>query len=917
LLILSAAARAEEKKAADVLRLAQAKLEEASVTGTELANLSALVDGDPRTVVTATAKEEAPLTVVYGFGGETVAIEELVITLPAKAGDASGPVRVDLLVSTLSPHAGFQSVRTDPLAPTIEPQKFSLRPIGAKWIMLRFTPEAGASRAAIADVAIVGHKGPPVTHYQFKQSPAKAFDVLRRLKKSSAIEVGLTPDEINLFADARDGKLDEWTFDEAALIASGVVDGAKRKAYLKRLDEIEAAARQATKKLRKPFEKGRALLQFLHAGPMSKGYASEQTDVATILDLGTFNCVSSATLFNMIGRRLGLDCRGVEVPQHAFSIVYDGVSHADVETTTDGGFNPARDAAAREQFEKLTGFAYIPESNRDERREIGDIGLVALTYYNHGVTLSAQKRFHEALLAYFRAMSLDLESDSAVKNALAALANWSLELAEEMRFEEALNVLGTGLDLAPEDATLVNNRKAVWSDWAESLMEAGKNDEAINLLRRAAEQVPDGRFLERQAWVFIRQGENHIKAGSWEKAIALVEPGLQKLDGVAREELVEWGGNLYHRWAQAEQKAGNYDKALDIVQRAIAERPDDGELVNHLAYIIQERAREIHAENPEQATRLMSEMLTRFGAYEDVREVAQSYAYRSVKELAEKGRYDEALAAAERLGRSLKSPEMAVSLSRSIFDQQAGELAKQKQWQAAIDIYGKSLERMQGDEHLTNNLRAMWRQWAASFEDKRDWAGALGVYERQRKQMPADDIADNNIRYGVQEWAQSEFDVHGSEAAEKVLVEQLARFKDIQGIQDVALGYFQRIVRKLSDEAKYAEALAVAERGETLLSDKVAAADLPALVYDIWAKTFVDKKDWLGAIDVYAKGIEKFPQNDHLQQNTVATWHQWAKTLMDKQDWAGAAAVYEKALAQFRDDGTLKNNLEYCREKAK
>ena len=184
------------------------------------------------------------------------------------------------------------------------------------------------------------------------------------------------------------------------------------------------------------FAKGQKLLDLLHAGPLAKGYEAGQTDVSAILETGTFNCVSSAALYNVIARGLGLDARAVEVPNHAFSILYDGSQHADIETTTKGGFNPSRDAKAQEEFSKLTGFAYIPDSNRDERREVGETGLVAIIYYNHGVDLMNAKRYHEALLANFRAMSLDKEFDSAVKNALAALANWSVELSRGGKFDE-------------------------------------------------------------------------------------------------------------------------------------------------------------------------------------------------------------------------------------------------------------------------------------------------------------------------------------------------------------------------------------------------------------------------------------------------------------------------------------------------
>src|SRR5713101_4998339 len=110
----------------------------------------------------------------------------------------------------------------------------------------------------------------------FTKSPADAVEVLTRLKKLTSTELAFSPVELALFADAQDGKLDQHSFAEAALIASGVVDTAKRKAYLARIDALELEARQATAEGKTPYEKGEKLLQWLHGknGPMAKGYKS-------------------------------------------------------------------------------------------------------------------------------------------------------------------------------------------------------------------------------------------------------------------------------------------------------------------------------------------------------------------------------------------------------------------------------------------------------------------------------------------------------------------------------------------------------------------------------------------------------------------------------------------------------------------
>ncbi|MEX0703640.1 MAG: hypothetical protein WD069_16205 [Planctomycetales bacterium] len=903
-----------DEKTVNLLQLPAAAVERTSLPGGTAGDLKALTDGDPSLPLVLDVADGEPLSIVYGFGGGMVTLERLVVAVPA-GRDAAPPERIELLVSLVSPHAGFQSVRSEALRPATKPGEFDFKPIGAKWVMLRFTPAAKSVRMAIGDVGVLGHVGPPVSRYKFNESPARAFDVLQRLEKNSALKLEISRDEADLFDDAQDGKLERWSFAEAALMASGVPEADRRKKYLAGLDEIEAGARQAVAAARTPFDRGQALLKHLHSGPLAKGYVAKQTNVSTILDEGTFNCVSSAALYNILGRRLDLDARGIEVPDHAFSILYDGIRHADVETTTAGGFNPARDRAAQDEFTRLTGFAYIPDRHRDQRREIGEAGLVAIIYYNHGVELTAEKRYHEALLAYFRAMSLDREFDSAVKNALAVLANWGVELSREKKFEEALNVVGTGLALAPEDATLVNNHKAVWLGWANALIDAGQSDEALAVLRRAEEAIPGGGFARMQSWVFIRPGEEHVKAGEWNKALAVVEPGLDKLEEGPREELAEWGRNLYHRWAQSEQKKARFREALDVLEKGVQAAPADDQFPRHVAYVVQEWARSAHEKDGVAAgEQVVAEVLQRFPQMPAVRQTAKSHCQRVVQELIGKQRYDEALAAAEREGKLLDDGELTRDLSRAVYDGWTRGLTAAKKWQEAIDVYTSSLTRFPGDKHLENNLLATWDDWAASYSRAKDWPNAVDVYEKALGQLTDTRRAENNIKFFVQEWGKDVYAKEGVEAATAVLVKQVERFSTIDGVRDVAGAHVRRVVQDLAGNAKYDEALAAAEAGKNLLKDDAELAQVAGGVYDTWAGAHRAKQEWQAAVDVYAKGLEKFPGERRLEQNAVATWYQWAKTYMDAKDWPAAIAVYEKALLQFPSNGVLKNNIEFCRQ---
>ena len=570
ILLEARAGFAVDEKPLNLLRLASAKVE-LTTSPADATAIARLTDGDAKTVAEFDATEATPLDVTFTFGGGVVAPEGIRVTLPEGSGSAAA--RVEILVSTVSAHAGFRSLRADPLAAEGKPQTFEFPTTAARWIIVRLAPQPGARKVAAAEVEVFGREGEPKSHYAFAESPAKAFDVLTRLEKTTSLKLAVSADEKAMFAKAKAGRLTPVKFAEAALLASGVVDAGKRKKYLKRLDALEQQARAALANARTPAAKGEALLKWLHKGPMSKGYVAHQTDLSVIFDTGTFNCVSSAALYNALALRLGLDVRAIEVPDHAFSILYDGTRHMDVETTNAKGFNPARDKAAIAKFEQMTGFRYIPDAHRDQRREVEEAGLAAIIYYNHGVLLSEEKRYHEALVANFRAMSLDPEFDSAVKNALAVLAKWGAELSRDGKFQEALEVVTTGLALAPKDAALVNNHSAVWSQWALSAVDAGKPAEALAILKRAAAAVPSGGFEGMQSLVYIRPADKRMREGRWEDALAAALPGFEALAGEPREDLEKWLGYFGQEWSAALAKKEGEAKALAALRGLAARFP--------------------------------------------------------------------------------------------------------------------------------------------------------------------------------------------------------------------------------------------------------------------------------------------------------------------------------------------------------
>jgi len=346
-----------------------------------------------------------------------------------------------------------------------------------------------------------------------------------------APKVELTADEKGLVADVEDGEFKTISFAEATLIGSGVTDASKRKGYLATIDLLEAQAKRAVAGSKTDSEKGEKLLAFLHAGPMKK-YAKDQTSLSVLLDTGNFNCVSSAVLYNVLARRLGLEVRAVELPRHshAFSLLRDGERDVDVETTNAKGFDPKR---------KKTEAA----AQAKNRREVKTAGLVAIVAANRCGFLAKEKNYSEAVRAGLCARGLDRELKGVENNFQVALGSWCRDLADDGKIEEALAVLE-------------------------------KNGEPLNAGAKHDEMK--GIYAVRLK-VFLKQGEYESAARMYMEA-ARRHKGEKELVKHCRHQAIA----CFDEWARPHVKKGEWAKVVEIYEKASEILPDDPDIRDRL-----------------------------------------------------------------------------------------------------------------------------------------------------------------------------------------------------------------------------------------------------------------------------------------------------------------------------------------------
>lgn len=324
----------------------------------------------------------------------------------------------------------------------------------------------------------------------------------------------LCPLEKRLFADAADGRLDEFSPLQAALVASGVEDAQVLQRYRGRQADLLGELGRSGKLTGPPRQRARALFEFMHRRVLTAGYRSDCTDLRTAFDQGRFNCVSASVLFNCLAGELGLAVCGLEIPGHAMSRLMLPNGPLDVETTCPRWFQLIDDPGAQaELVTKALGPA--ASADRSLAREISYPQMAAMIYYNRGVDLLAQKRFDQAATANAKALRLDPQSVTARGNLLATINNWAIALGGTDQYAEAVDLLREGLRLDPAYETFVPNFVHVHHQWVEHLCQAGKYEEALQVLDRAAAEMPDrGRFQQDALEVYQRWARKLLGRGT-------------------------------------------------------------------------------------------------------------------------------------------------------------------------------------------------------------------------------------------------------------------------------------------------------------------------------------------------------------------------------------------------------------------
>jgi hypothetical protein len=181
-----------------------------------------------------------------------------------------------------------------------------------------------------------------------------------------------------------------------SLLSSGL-KGNQLNSYMEKLNILINESENEISSSMNTDEKAEALLLFLHNNVFTR-YSLTQTSLYTVLDRGTYNCVSSAVLYMILTRHHGVFVEGIHVKDHAFCFIPGTVSGGtDVETTNEWGYDPGSRKEFQSSFASRTGYAYVSPGNYKARLRQGDRDMAGLILQNRIVELQKKNRHMEAL----------------------------------------------------------------------------------------------------------------------------------------------------------------------------------------------------------------------------------------------------------------------------------------------------------------------------------------------------------------------------------------------------------------------------------------------------------------------------------------------------------------------------------------
>lgn len=384
---------------------------------------------------------------------------------------------------------------------------------------------------------------------------------------SPSVEIPL---ERQLIDDARDGRLDEFSFLDASLIASGIDQPRHLLDCRQRFADQCDRFRAQTSRIESRRELAIAVLAYLHREILTESYQIKTTRVDQALKTGQYNCVASTILFRCLSAELGVTPVVMATPSHVFCR-YPGVDRLDVETTCPDWFElpPTSEIIANHPAN---------QANVDVR-PLSDVEVLGKLFYNRATDKLEAKDFAAACDLLRMSMVLDPADGSARENLLAAINNWSLQRCEAEDFTYAVQLLAEGAAISSDYLPIQMNDLHVHQQWALDLCGRGQFSEALALLTRCYQRRPDAQLFDQGRFaVYGLWADSLFSQGKDAAALQLFDQAARLDSG--QLEIKQRESASIVRAVQFRIERGQWTQARELLEQGLKRHPNCFQLKN-------------------------------------------------------------------------------------------------------------------------------------------------------------------------------------------------------------------------------------------------------------------------------------------------------------------------------------------------
>jgi hypothetical protein len=379
----------------------------------------------------------------------------------------------------------------------------------------------------------------------------------------SADEVRVTPLDYWKGTSSWNDNLTVDQLIEASVHASGVEQALPYVETLKKITEDLGEFIIKNERDSPPEILAEVILNWMHEHILTGRYITDQTKMTLLLDKGDYNCVSSAVLYLILTRSVGLNTMGEETRDHAFCTLRTAGDSFDVETTTIMGFDPGSKKEFDSNFEDRTGFAYVRPGNYSKRQSINDKKLISLILQN-------RLAFYQQRMQYDVAVGIAVDrwffypTDQHEKDMNDSFRNWVSALNKRGEYVSALDFL---LPLSQEMGFMNANKDLIGTliyNQTVSLTNDNRLTEARTFLGDYNPFITSMVSDDLKSMIATREIEISVENDSYE--VALTKVRKYKLDGlisqVKANELLTY---LHQNRAIALSKATAGESAQDAM----------------------------------------------------------------------------------------------------------------------------------------------------------------------------------------------------------------------------------------------------------------------------------------------------------------------------------------------------------------